>query len=748
MGSRTAAGLTPPLITTKLNQPVPRVLVHRAGLVARLEADAPHKLTLIRAPAGWGKSTLLADWHASTAGDGRRFAWLTLDTDDNAPVRFWSYVIAAVQTVEPTAGAASLSLLRAPGTSLLTESLPVFLNELMQMGSPLTLVLEDYHLIRTEAVHESLTFLLEHMPPTLEVVIASRTEPPLPLARLRARGELLEIDAVALRFTEDETDALLNRLNGLGVGRRDVSRLAERTEGWAAGLYLAALSLRDGRDAGVFIDEFTGDDRHVVDYLTDEVLDSQTPEAREFLLRTAILDRMCAPLCEAVAGTGSADLLFEIERSNLFLVPLDHRREWYRYHHLFSELLRHELELSHPDLVPELHRRAAAWLIDQGDVSAAIGHSAAAGDLETAGELIATHWNVFLNQGHVETVAGWLDRLPAEDVAADARLCLARAGTFLTLGRNDEAEGWLDAAAAAEAALPVGAASVEAEAAIYRAVSRYRSGDMASALDAAQRAVDLERDDESPWRAMAYAALGRSLYWVGDPTGAQYALAEAIRLAQPPGNTLSVLGAMGYLAALHVGRGELDEAEALIESATALGDAAHFSEHWVTTMVLVARGHALAARGDLDAAGMALARGLDLARRGAGAVELAQALLALAELRGRCGDPEAATALLREAGRTVRSCPDPGILADELTRSELALRAAATPAPPAAPDELTGREVEVLRLLATRLSQRDIGRELYVSLNTVKSHTRAIFRKLGVSTRPEAVARARELGLL
>jgi ATP/maltotriose-dependent transcriptional regulator MalT len=305
----------------------------------------------------------------------RHFAWLSLENDDSDPSRFWMYVIEALRTAVPSLGTRSLPLLGAPGVKLTDTVLPELVNEIDALASDLVLVLDDYHLITNAQVSAGLTFLVDHLPPSLQIAIASRSDPPLPLPRLRARRELLELRLPELRFTEEETSALLNDILGLELEPRDVARLHQRTEGWIAALCLAALSLRSRPDRADFIQAFSGDDRHLVDYLAAEVLEQEPAEVRTFLLQTSILRRLNGELCDAVTnGTGGAEMLEEIERSNLFLVPLDAKREWYRYHHLFGDLLRHELNRSTPQLVPDLNRRAAEWHRERGSVDEAIFH--------------------------------------------------------------------------------------------------------------------------------------------------------------------------------------------------------------------------------------------------------------------------------------------------------------------------------------------------------------------------------------
>jgi LuxR family transcriptional regulator, maltose regulon positive regulatory protein len=752
---RADAASTAVVLATKLHAPTRRrQLVARPSLLRRLQAAPLAKVTLVCAPAGWGKSTLLSEWRAD-ARQQRPFAWVSLDQADNDPVTFWTYVIEALRTLEPEVGAGPLAMLRTPGISVVEVILPELINTIQQLTRPVVLVLDDYHLITNPEIHEAMTVLLEHLPTTLHLVLATRSDPALPLPRMRVRGELVEIRAEDLRFSEQEAAGLLNDLLGLDLEAADVARLHERTEGWAAGLYLAALSLRGRTDPRQFVAAFAGDDRQVVEYLGLEVIDNQPDHIRTFLLQTSILERLSGPLCDVVTGhPGSARTLEQIERANLFLVPLDTTREWYRYHHLFGELLRHQLQRSHPKLVPTLHLRAAAWYRQHGLVPEAIDQAVAAADFVEAGELITLHWNDFVNQGHLETVDRWLQALPSDVLLGDPHLCLARAGTSLTLGRRNEVDRWLDAAEQHRGPGPVrpGGTSVASEAAIYRAVHRYMLGDLQRAAEAARRAVGLEKAGTSPWRAMASAALGRTLYWRGEDTEAVTALEEAVRWAQPPRNNLSVIGALGYLAAIQARRGDLEGAEKLARRAVRMSDEQGLAEHWVTMIGLIAWGKVLQEQARLAEAEAVMTRAVELARRGAGAVERAYSLIGLAGVRRRQGDVRGARTLLEEARQAAQRCPDPGVLSAMLADSERSLSTAAAGSwgrpVGGLVEALTDRELAVLQLLPTKRSLRQIAATLYVSYNTVKTHARAIYRKLDVSTREEAVARARDLYLL
>jgi LuxR family maltose regulon positive regulatory protein len=723
------------ILAAKLRAPgLRRDLVPRPALVEHVAAGTAQRLTLLAAPAGWGKTTLLAAWQHHERG-ARRFAWLSVDPWDNDPVRFWTYVVEAIRTVEPLVGADALALLQARGTRLVENVLPALVNDLEPLGERVVLVLDDYHLIENEEIHEALVFLLDHLPRSLHLVIATRFDPPLPIARMRARGELLEIRAQELRFSPEESASFLNEVLGLGLEHEDVLRLHERTEGWAAGLYLAVLSLRGRPDPRPFIAAFAGDDRHVVDYLAAEVLRGQSEDVRTFMLRTSVLDRLSGPLCDVLTGKlGSAAMLRRIERANLFLVPLDNRRRWYRYHHLFGSLLFHELEQTEPDLIAELHRRASSWYREAGFIPDAIRHAIAAGEVDEARELIAEHWNAFFNQGRLATVAGWLDALPGDAVAGDSRLSVARAWLALDRGLLEEVEAWIDASS--EGVSPEG----HMETAVLRAVHRFKSGDVGQANEAARKVLELAPPEAVFPRTAAGCVLGATHYWSGESARAVEALGEAAHLARSAKNDLAASYALGYLAVVAADRGDLKAADAFASQALQQSDEPGFEEHFVTMMAHLGRAKTRLREGNIGKAERAASRSLALGLRGAGRIEIASALLTLAEVKQVQGAAAEGEALVREARELISNCPDPRMLAESASRR-------ATPRDPSE-GELTDRELAVLRLLDTDLSQREIGATLYVSLNTVKTHTRGIFRKLRVSNRREAVERARALGLL
>ncbi len=693
---------------------------------------------LVCAPAGAGKTTLLSEWHAA-GGEPRPFGWLSLDASDNDTVRFLDGVITALQTAAPGVGKDALGALTGPA-SLTDVVLPSLINDLAALSGRIVLVLDDYHVISNERIHGAVDLLLDHLPGTVQLAIATRSQPPLAVDRLRARRELLDVGVDELRFTDAEAGRLLNEVLSLDLDEGDIAQLQSRTEGWAAGLQLAALSLSRRDDAHDFIASFAGDDRPIVDYLGFEALDGQPADVRDFLLRTSVLERMTGPLCDSLLETsGSEEMLDRLERAGLFVVPLDTKREWYRYHHLFSGLLRHELARTDPERTSGLHRRASEWFGEHDSMSEAIQHAIAAGDVGRASELISAHWYGYLQRGRIETVAGWLDELGDDNVRGDAGLCLTKAWIAVNTGRLDDVARWV------EFAERIGDTSLDVESGIaaLQEIHRYMDGDVDAAVAAGRRSVER---GQTPWRPMGCPVLGIALFWSGHPDEAAEELERSVDIAESAGNHLSVIHATSALAAIRLEDGDIESAGGLAQTALDRADETNLSEHWATAMSRVAQAHLLERYGRLAEARQAVDRSVDLARDGVASVETAYSLLSQAELRQRQGGREEAAEILRDARAVVERCPRPGVLEQMLERAERRVRRAGAGNGHA--DDLTDRELSVLHLLCGELSQREIAGTLFVSLNTVKSHVKSIYRKLRVDSRDEAVSRARELGVI
>jgi LuxR family maltose regulon positive regulatory protein len=737
-----------PLLTTKLHPPDPRDRLGRRALLDRLTGAARAKLVLIRAPAGWGKSTLMSQWRIAEAGR-REFAWVTLDGRDSDAVRFWTYVIESLRRIAPGIGTRSLRLLGAPGVDLEAEMLPALVDELSDLPAPVVVALDDYHMIEGDAVHATVRALLDYLPPTVSVAIATRSEPPLPIPRLRARGQLVEVDARALQFSEDESEMLLNGMLGLELDDAEVARLHDRTEGWPAGLYLAALSLGERADRREFVAGFAGTDRHIVDYLMEEVLLAQQPSVREFMVRTSILERMTGPLCAAVAGReDSAMLLDDLARSNLFFVELDDRRDWYRYHHLLQACLSAELRRQDPALISELHRRAATWHLRAGNVSDAVSHTIAAGDHDDARELIARHWApMMLVTAGERTVEEWFAALPDAVIAGDLRLCVARSYIALSMGRMEAVARWMREAETAPLPAPFhdGFSSARGAIACVRAAYFWQTGDVGAAMAAAQDVLATEGPD-SPWRGIGLAVVGLTHAAHAQWEPARASMESWAEIGRAVGQAVPQISGLAHSAAWSSELGEWELAASRAEASLTFAADSGYLEHWICAGAHFARARLLERDRRLDDAKLQMRRALELAKRGAGPVTTAWLLTHLVRLLVMCDDPSGARMCLDEARAALAGAPDAaGVGAMVAAAGEQLASATRTRA---SDEGLSERELDVLRLLATDLTQREIGEQLYLSFNTVKSHSRSIFRKLGVSGREEAVARARTLDLL
>ncbi|MEV6266561.1 LuxR C-terminal-related transcriptional regulator [Kribbella sp. NPDC051936] len=842
------------VLATKLFPPARRSgLVARPWLLERLDGvlTPGHRLALVSAPAGFGKTTLVGEW----AARHERVGWLSLDDGDNALPRFLAYLWAALPGLRVAPPAADV-----PTVAALTAVVNDYAD---RADGPTVLVLDDYHAIEALDVHEAVAFLLDHLPDQLHLVLSTRADPPFPMARLRARGQLTEIRVDDLRFAEPEAGAFLNDVMGLRLAGDDVRALEGRTEGWVAGLQMAALSLRGAPDVAGFIDAFTGSHRFVIDYLADEVLARQPADVRDFLLRTAVLDRLTGPLCDAVTGrTGSSQVLDELDRGNVFVVALDPDRVWYRYHHLFRDVLRARLLAEHPEELPRLHRAASDWYAAQHLAPEAVRHALAADDHERAGRLIEEALPEVRRARQDAMLLGWIRSLPESVVQRNPVLCIAAAWSSMMAGELDRMARWLDAA---EAALQAGARDPELAATwadtedlrtapamllIYRAALAQARGEVQATVESARGALDLAAAEDHFVRGAAGGFLALAAWAAGDVEEALATFSTAVRELHSAGNLVDeqdstvVMGDL-WLAAgrpsrarqgfeqtlaaatrngepyprvtadLHVGLAELDRelddldsAEAHLETARGLAAQGSITENrhrWYVAMaqVKVARGDFTAAlqlldeaeklyrrgsypelrpiaamrarvhlaAGDLVAAEAwvrdipdtvsylneygQLTRARLMIRRGEDVQELldrlqadadgrrAGSLLEIGVLRALAhqtrGDHAAAQAVLRE---TLDAAPEPEqyrrLLLDEgLATAQTTLI-----------EPLTERELDVLRLLDTELTGPEIARRLYVSLNTLRTHTKRIFTKLGATNRSGAVRRARERGLL
>lgn len=654
------------ILATKLHAPLPRPsAVDRARLLDRLGRGGVPKLVLVSAPPGFGKTTLVAQWIAEF-GEAHAVAWVSLEAADDEPAVFWSYVVAAVARAAPGIGDAAQALLER-GQAGPDRIVAALVNDLASITGELLIVLDDLHVVEARGIADGLTFLLDHLSPQVHLVVLTRADPPLPLARMRARGELVEVRAADLRFTSGEASSYLKDRMGLALGDAEVDTLEAKTEGWIAALQLAAISMQGRDDAAAFVAEFAGDDRYVVDYLADEVLERQPEARREFLLRTAILDRLSGPLCDAVTGgEGGAAMLESLERANLFLVPLDDRRRWYRYHHLFADLLRTRLRDQRPAEVPGLHRRASAWWEEQGEPSEAITHALAAGDVDRAADLIELAARSLRRTRQEVALCRWLDALPDDLFDDRPVLAVAHAGALLSTGRSDgvaerllAAERWVHAADGDEARAAAEASGMivrhtevvdhlPSAIAVYRAALARMRGDVAATIEQARAAHAAAREDQPLERGAAAGILALAHWSNGDLDAAYASWSAALGDLEQAGHRADMLGGHLAMADILVAEGRLGEARRTLERGLRMGTASAPPLRGTADMHVALgeldreRNHLAAAAAQLDAA-TALGEGLGLPQNAY------RSRLALAGLRAADGAVDEALALVDEA---------------------------------------------------------------------------------------------------
>lgn len=802
------------ILTTKLFVPLaPAGLVARPRLVEQLNRGLRQgrRLSLVCAPPGYGKTTTVVEWlrqwPADHAQPGPRVAWLSLDGHDNDPARFLAYLTAALQAAHPAVAAA----LPPPASDDSADVMAALLNDLAALPdvngdaprARLILVLDDYHAVRAAAVHHLVEFFLHHQPPTVHLVLATREDPPLPLPRWRVGNQMTELRADDLRFTPAEALAFFQQA-GVNLSAEAIAALDDRTEGWIAGLQLAALSLQGRSDVADFIAAFRGTHHYVIDYLLEEVLQRQPADIRDFLHATSVLDRLSASLCDAVTQRDdSRALLARLEHTNLFLIPLDDERQWYRYHHLFADSLAAGLD---PARQAALHRRAAAWLDEHALLAQAVSHALAAQDFALAGHLIEKAARTTIStSGDLPALHRWSDLLPREILRAHPLLCLYYARSLYFKGQVHAADGYLDLAEQAIAALPAATPAQQEALGVLltnRSTVAAMRGQVTLALQtAADAQVYVAADDQATQARLAHAR-GFAYALRGDLRQARDEFAQAVDLADAVGNRILGADVVGCLAQVDTAQGKTDEARRLCEATIRqAGDEATRPE---LGAVYLALGVALETQGETTAAIDALARAIHLARQAAWPHVLWPAYVRLALAHQAQGQREAARDAIEQAAAVARSYNVPFVTqrvaayratldlawgAMNATAHEATVAAALgaheaegdfadltlthlhlahgqpRPAGPAGVggvataehgasdsdtlvEHLSERELEVLRLIAAGRSNHEIAQTLVITLGTAKWHVSQIYGKLGVHSRVQALQRARVLGLL
>ncbi len=645
------------LVTTKLRTPRSRPnLVERPRLRDVLVAGQGRRLTLVSAPAGFGKTTLLGEWAEDLSAAGRSVAWVSLDGSDNDPTRFMAYLVDALRAVEEGVGDGILASLRSPEPPPVEAVMGTLVNDLANAHREVVMVLDDYHLIGSEPVHDAVSFLLEHLPENAHLIVSSRTDLPLPLPKLRARAQMAEIRAADLRFTTEEATAFLGDVMGLTLSAEDVAALEEITEGWVVALQLAALSMRDREDASGFARAFSGSNRHVLDFLAEEVLERQPESVRDFLLRTSVLERMSAPLCDALTGRSDGQVMLErLERENLFVVALDDDRVWYRYHHLFADFLRARLRRESPELAGELQLLASGWYEDNGQAAEAIRHALSAPDHERAARLMEREVKQAWSRGEGPTVLRWLEALPAGAKRRRPRLFLQHAQALVLIGQPDDVELLLKEAERAAEAPGQDRRFLLGFASAVRSWRARLRGDVPSAVELAQLALLLLPDEEGHLRNFAAVSLGDALRAAGDLSAASEVFAEATETGRDAGHVYGTLNAMVWQARVHAERGRLREAEEAYRRALRFVTEEGVELFPPAGVVHIGMADLSYERNDLDGAERDLKIGIKLAEQTKEVSNLVWGYVTLSRVRRARGDEEGAIETARQAERVART---------------------------------------------------------------------------------------------
>jgi LuxR family transcriptional regulator, maltose regulon positive regulatory protein len=761
------------ILLTKLFLPsAPQGFIRRSRLLDELNTGlkAGKPLTLVSAPAGYGKSSLLAEWITDFKGQA---AWLSLDDRDNKAQRFWTYVTEAILTISPTLGQAikqTLSpALESSGSFDSRPFLTALVNKAAALDSRLLLVLDDYHVISEQDIHEGLLFLLEHAPPTLGIVIATRTDPPLPLSRMRVRGKLTEVRAADLRFNTSETSGFLNDQMNLGLDAADVQALEARTEGWIAGLQLAALSMQDRADPHTFIQDFKGSQHFVMEYLVDEVLHRQPEALQRFMLATSILQRMCAPLCDAVtSSTGSADALADLQLRNLFIISLDGEHYWMRYHHLFAEFLKGRLKRLHSSQVPELHRLAAQWFQANNWPEEALQHAFAIPDYPYVSRLVVDNWRRVYHTGRLDTAVKWLESLPGDLLRQSPPLGVAYCWTLFIRGNHERIASYLDDIKKAFDRM-VAAGDLPTEHPEYNIILHQISllhtvvmrhhGHSAEAiktiLDLLPTIMELREILGERYIHMGFTAyysqLGYSYTSAKDYDRAEEALSRVSAHARECGNYFSLAHATMEWSKICLMRGKTALAEKICRRELSLTETPELATYPAFCLIQLGLADVLRVQSALDEAERLLDQGLRTAASTGHQYYLAQGYLIAARLHNEQAkaDPvktDLVQADLRKAEQIAAALQN-RFLDDDLARTTEALKKKSPPVQQLT-DPLSERELEVLRLICAGKSNQEIADELFLALDTVKRHTNNLYGKLDVGRRTQAVMEARRLGLV
>jgi len=744
----------PPL---RSNQVKRHILLEKIALARQRGAAC----TLVSAPAGFGKTTLVVDYARSS---GLPFAWLALDENDNDPLRFWRYIGTALAAIDSRIGEGMRSDLYESLTPDLQQFQTSLVNDIIGLEKELILVLDDYHVISNQAIHEGMTFLMNHSSTILHLIIATRADPPLPISRLRAQGHLMELRVADLRFTTDEASAFLNNSMNLDLPVSDVNALETRTEGWIVGLQLAALSMQERMDKHQFIQSFTGSHHYVLEYLMDEVLSRQPEPLQRFLLETSILPRMCASLCNAVTErTDSAAVLSDLHRRNLFVTPLDGEHNWFRYHHLFAELLNGNLKRTHAAELPILHRRAAQWFKENNYIGDALRHAFAIPDYPYASRLVVDNWRRIYHQGRLNTAVQWLDSLPPDFVRQSPPLGVAYCWTLFVHGDYGRIETYLDEIAqtfgqmAAAGKLPREHPEyniVMQQVILLRAVVMRHHGNVSAALKEIEQLLptieELRRSLGDVVADMGYTACYSQMGYTYVATGELERAADYLSRVSPHarrcGNFLALAHTTIELARISLLLGRLEQAEKICRDELSLTEQAAYADYPAFCLIHLGLANVLREKKAWDEAEHHLRQGLETAQKSGHQYYLAQGHLIAARLHHAQGEVVQAQDDMRKAQQIAAAIHN-HFLNDAIAQIGPSLISKELPGQPLI-EPLSERELEVLRLICAGKSNQEIADELFIALDTVKRHANNIYGKLSVKRRAQAIIEARRLGLV
>lgn len=719
--------------------PVPKGFVPRPQLIEKLDQVMSHRLTLVSAPAGAGKTMLVSSWVQAVREKGAKFGWLSLDEGDNAPERFLEYLVACLEEGGILLDTVPFSSPKKGGQASVEDALVRLILGLVHFKSEVVLVLDDYHLIYNRDVHASLEYLVEHAPLCLHVVVLTRSDPPLELARWRVAGQLVELRMDHLRFNAQEAAAFIRSVSGVQLSESDVGALNVRAEGWVAGLQMAAISLRGRDDPAAFVAAFTGSHRFVFDYLVEQVLRHLSLDVREFLLQTSVLERLSVPLCDAILETGgdARSLLDSIERANLFLVPLDDERTWYRYHHLFSDLLRLMLDQVHPGLATVLHCRACCWYEAQGMLPSALHHALAAGDMELAARLVSANVLVLVEHAELAPILVRLEAVPREQRTSEPWLGLAHAWALAYAGQMEKVEVVLSQAEAHQDALPEDERRrMMGHIGAVRAYVAWVEGDQQSAVERAMDAALLLPQEEYAVRALNMTTLGNALIQYEPDPRAVDVLEQAVELAQQAGQSHVLMPAVSALAYAYIQVGMLHRAHAVCVDVVGADDAWH-TRHQLpaASSVFAELAIVLSEWGETEKAVQVARRGLALGELWGQADAIVLCLLSLANALSLARETEAARAMIQRS-RNIARHVSPWF---ELSVDQIEMRIC-----------LEEGEVEQAARLAARMGPRllaSLKSELFVRQNRIDEALAIIERALPAATKPPSLEAVR-LGVI